>query len=280
PSRFISKFDINGDNTIGFDEFLLFQTLLSIPMDDLEVAFRLMDKDSSGKVDRTEFRQLLDAIETRAGKPSMSMRKSVHNAEGDLYGLMNTFFGADGRGQLSLATFRTFVADLREELLRLEFQYYDWRKQGWISGRDFAHSIVSCARLKHVDSYLDKCQAMPPELAGLQVTFQDFKQFREVWAQLRMLSVALEFLHNTNGCVRRSDLCWTVQHVLGVKLRPQLVDLLFYLFGDKAKDELNVNFMFQVLNRHYATGLTISYHFEQPTSSKSYLDCVRECMAK
>ncbi len=48
---------------------------------------------------------------------------------GDLYGLMNTFFGADGRGQLSLATFRTFVADLREELLRLEFQYYDWRKQ-------------------------------------------------------------------------------------------------------------------------------------------------------
>lgn len=193
--------------------------------------------------------------------------------------------------------------------------------------------------------------------------------------------MALEFLHNTNGCVRRSDLCWTVQHVLGVKLRPQLVgclarracrtvvvsaalngipalglhspsmlhacvavcltrhrlplvcdwqvDLLFYLFGDKAKDELNVNFMFQVcalgpstsicgaahslsghlestldrvgmhqggvsssrlplnlpsraqvLNRHYATGLTISYHFEQPTSSKSYLDCVRECMAK
>lgn len=126
------------------------------------------------------------------------------------------------------------------------------RLQGWISGRDFAHSVVSCARLKHVDSYLDKCQvggclgaqparkvhtasdaykvagwqhgvqrgqfahrhlvaagsnrqrgtgpravgaawlaalqAMPPELAGLQVTFQDFKQFREVWAQLRMLS--------------------------------------------------------------------------------------------
>ncbi len=118
-----------------------------------------------------------------------------------------------------------------------------------------------------------------------------------MWDPLRP-AVALEFLHNTNGCVRRSDLCWTVQHVLGVKLRPQLVgclarracrtvvvsaalngipalglhspsvlyacvaacltrhrlplmcdwqvDLLFYLFGDKAKDELNVNFMFQV----------------------------------
>lgn len=129
---------------------------------------------------------------------------------------MSTFFGADGRGELSLGTFRAFVADLRGELLRLEFEYYDWRKQvgrgrggagckgrqalggaagarlalagrqvpgptdvppppmtccppwpaprrapprqGWICGRDFAHSIVACARLKHVDSYLDKCQ--------------------------------------------------------------------------------------------------------------------------
>lgn len=30
--------------------------------------------------------------------------------------------------------------------------------QGSISGRDFAHSVVSCARLKHVDQYLDKVE--------------------------------------------------------------------------------------------------------------------------
>lgn len=42
---------------------------------------------------------------------------------------MSTFFGADGRGELSLAAFRAFVTDLRDELLRLEFEYYDWRKQ-------------------------------------------------------------------------------------------------------------------------------------------------------
>lgn len=27
--------------------------------------------------------------------------------------------------------------------------------QGFMGGRDFAHSIISCARLKHVDQYLD-----------------------------------------------------------------------------------------------------------------------------
>ena len=43
-SKVISRFDINGDDKINFDEFLLFQALLSIPVGDLEVAFRLMDK--------------------------------------------------------------------------------------------------------------------------------------------------------------------------------------------------------------------------------------------
>ena len=165
----------------------------------------------------------------------------------NLHGLLSAFFGADGRGQLSKEAFRAFVLELRDELLRLEFEWYDWRRQGAISGRDFAHSIVSCARLKHVDAYLDKCQvgggvgvgvggvgggggwggwwgggwgwgvggaggagtnslpppplldaptlrlsrqAMPAELAGLRVSFEEFRQFRDVWRQLRLLSGA------------------------------------------------------------------------------------------
>ena len=39
------------------------------------------------------------------------------------------------------------------------------RPQGSISGRDFAHSVVSCARLKHVDLYLDKTQVCGAGLA-------------------------------------------------------------------------------------------------------------------
>ncbi|PSC74405.1 ARF guanine-nucleotide exchange factor GNOM isoform B [Micractinium conductrix] len=276
-SKVISRFDINGDDKINFDEFLLFQALLSIPVGDLEVAFRLMDKDGSGKVDHDEFGQLLAAIHARANKPSVTMRKSVSSSSGgsgedNLHGLLSAFFGADGRGQLSKEAFRAFVLELRDELLRLEFEWYDWRRQGAISGRDFAHSIVSCARLKHVDAYLDKCQAMPAELAGLRVSFEEFRQFRDVWRQLRLLSVALEFMKNTGGKVGRSEFAFTVLHVLGIKLRPQIVDVMFYLFGAEG-DHLNVNYMYQVLNRHYATGLTASYQFSKEPKTKSYLEC-------
>ena len=45
----------------------------------------------------------------------------------DLYGLMSHFFGGDGRRQLSAQAFKAFICDLRAELLRLEFQHYDWQ---------------------------------------------------------------------------------------------------------------------------------------------------------
>jgi hypothetical protein len=53
----------------------------------------------------------------------------------DLHGLVSHFFGDDGSRQLSLDTFRAFVAELRAELLRLEFQHYDWQNKVGMGGR-------------------------------------------------------------------------------------------------------------------------------------------------
>lgn len=283
-SPFIQKFDIDGDAALGFEEYQLFRTLLAIPLEDLEVAFRIIDRDGNGSVDRAEFQQLVDSIHARSSKPIASMRESVKAAaeraaaEGDeAHGLMLHFFGKDGKRKLSLAAFSQFVCDLREELLRLEFKYYDWQGKGVITGRDMAYSIISCARMKHTDQYLEKVLAMPADLASMQITFSDFKQFRDMWKQLRLLSVALEFQHNMSGRVRRQDFIWTVQHVLAIQLDPKLVDILFYLFGGK-DDTLNINYMYEVMNRHYTTGLEINYKFTQPNTSKSFTHCLRECM--
>lgn len=52
------------------------------------------------------------------------------------YGLMKRFFGLDGKQALSLEAFQTFIAALRHELTRLEFNYYDYqgRVRGWVGG--------------------------------------------------------------------------------------------------------------------------------------------------
>ena len=48
--------------------------------------------------------------------------------------------------------------------------------------------MVACARLKHVDQYLDKVTAMPADLAAMRISAADFRRFREMWSQLRLLS--------------------------------------------------------------------------------------------
>lgn len=100
-----------------------------------------------------------------------------------------------------------------------------------------------------------------------------------MWSQLRLLSVALEFRRNTSGRIGREDFIWTVDHVMGIKLNPELVDLLFYLFSDDT-GSLNIRYMYEVLNRHYTTGLNLEYQFSKPVAQKSILECVRECTAK
>jgi hypothetical protein len=39
-------------------------------------------------------------------------------------------------------------------------------------------------------------------------------------------------------------------------------------------------YMYEVLNRHYTTGLNLEYQFSKPVAQKSILECVRECTAK
>ena len=36
-----------------------------------------------------------------------------------------------------------------------------------------------------------RLQGMPPALAGLRISFAEFRQFREMWRQLRLLSGVL-----------------------------------------------------------------------------------------
>lgn len=101
-SEFMKAFDVDNSGGITFDEWLVFQSLLSIPDDDVEVAFLLVDTDGSGKISKQEFSNLLSSIQTRAAKPTASIRKSAGNLKEADSGLVALFFGKNGKGELSL----------------------------------------------------------------------------------------------------------------------------------------------------------------------------------
>ncbi len=71
-------------------------------------------------------------------------------------GILISFFGKQGTKKLSLAEFSTFLAQLHEELVKLEFAHYDVLGRGSLSPVDFAHSLVATADLRNIDKLLDK----------------------------------------------------------------------------------------------------------------------------
>ncbi|KAL4548340.1 hypothetical protein Ndes2526B_g00916 [Nannochloris sp. 'desiccata'] len=284
-SRFFETFDVDSSGGISFDEWLLFDVLLSIPEDEVDVAFALMDHNGNGSVDRQEFSKVLTAIQARASHPSSIQHKinaDLMSADG---GLVKQFFGTDGKKELTPGSFKKFLAEMREALTRLEFQYYDYNDKGYITARDLALSIVGHARIKHVDGYLDKIDDMPKDLSQKRITYEEFRMLRLVWRRLRQLSVALEFMKSSSGMDFTPDeFIDIVLRVMKFKLPQTMVDVLYHLFGNQ-NGGLNTAFMMSVMDRSFETGPVIGGDQSGKKSgsgggSKSFFDCVSECTAK
>ena len=92
-----------------------------------------------------------------------------------------------------------------------------------------------------------------------------------------------------HGKVYAADFKKILKRVLHIDLPQVQVDILFYLFGEEGdhggegegKKGLNVNYLFQVLNRHYCvTGLssTSSMAGKKHGEERGFLECVTSCM--
>ncbi|XVE63628.1 hypothetical protein DITRI_Ditri07aG0034900 [Diplodiscus trichospermus] len=65
-------------------------------------------------------------------------------------GLVEYFFGSDGKTCLKHDKFVQFLRDLHDEILKLEFAHYDYKLHGTISAKHFALSLVASADITHV----------------------------------------------------------------------------------------------------------------------------------
>lgn len=287
PSSFFLHFDVDGNGIISFDEFLLFRVLLAMPIHQLEACFKLVDKNGSGAIDQEEFRELM-SLTAGAARPTHSVtRHSVKNLTDAKGGLLEHFFEG-GKRQLTMATFSEFLLAMREEMGRLEFAHYDFSKRGFMTGTDFAHGVVGTVRLKHLDSYLDLIDKMPDDLAKAHISYDEFLTFRRIIEQLQSLYVAMDFWEAVHGKICKQDLTEIIDRVLGKKLSSKQIDILFYLFTDQFRQQhggdasFNVNFFYQVMNRHWCTGTSNAAHMMGRRSSepanRGFMECLSRCM--
>ncbi|KAJ6296246.1 hypothetical protein OIU78_024149 [Salix suchowensis] len=125
--------------------YIFFVTLLSIPESSFSVAFKMFDLDNNGQIDREEFKKVMGLMraQNRQGAShrdgrrfGLKVAEPVENG-----GLLEYFFGKDGKTCLQHERFVQFLRDLHDEILRLEFAHYDYRSCGTISAKDITISL-------------------------------------------------------------------------------------------------------------------------------------------
>uniref|UniRef100_A0A5B7B8T4 EF-hand domain-containing protein n=1 Tax=Davidia involucrata TaxID=16924 RepID=A0A5B7B8T4_DAVIN len=281
PSKFFMLFDMNNDGLISFKEYIFFVTLLSIPESSFSVAFKMYDIDNNGEIDRKEFKKVMalmrahnrqGALHRDGHRSGLRVSGSVENG-----GLVEYFFGKDGKKCLQHEKFVQFLKSLHDEMLELEFAHYDYKSRGTISAKDFALSMVASADLRHLNKLLDRVDELNEDshLSNACITREEFKKFGELRRRLQPFSLALFSYGEVTGLLTRKDFQRAALQVCGVSLPENVVEIIFHVFDANRDGNLSLDEFVRVLQKR-------ERDVAQPTEAgvMEFLSCCWNCKSQ
>ncbi|XP_059641119.1 calcium uptake protein, mitochondrial [Cornus florida] len=255
PSEFFMLFDTNNDGLIEFKEYIFFVTLLSIPESSFSVAFKMFDIDNNGEINREEFKKVMALMRAhnRQGafhrdglRAGLRFGGFVENG-----GLVEYFFGKDGKKCLQHEDFFHFLRSLHTEMLNLEFAHYDYKLRGTISAKDFALSMVASADMRHLNKLLDRVDELDKEshLSNIRISLEEFKNFAQLHRSLQPFSLALFSYGKVNGLLTRKDFQRAASQVCSVSLTDNVIEIIFHVFDANRDGKISADEFVRVLQQ-------------------------------
>ncbi|OMO80257.1 Calcium-binding EF-hand [Corchorus olitorius] len=228
PSQFFMLFDTNNDGLISFPE--------EIDRDEFKKVMTLM---------REQNRQ---TARHRDGRRALGIKVTEPVENG---GLVEYFFGSDGKTCLKHDKFVQFLRDLHDEILRLEFAHYDFKVNGTISAKDFALSLVASADIRHINKLLDRVDELNNQshLKDIRVTFEEFKNFAELRKKLQSFSLAIFSYGKVNGVLTKKDFQRAASQVCEISITDNVVDIIFHVFDANRDGNLSADEFVRVVQR-------------------------------
>ncbi|GAB4854622.1 hypothetical protein Ancab_023205 [Ancistrocladus abbreviatus] len=217
------------------------------------VAFKMFDIDNNGVIHKEEFKKVMGLMraQTRQGashcdglRAGIKLGHSVENG-----GLVEYFFGKDGKTCLQHDKFVQFLRSLHDEILRLEFSHYDYMSRGSISAKDFALSVVASADIKHINKLLEQVDEIDNDanLCNIHISEDEFRKFAELRKRLQPFSLALFSYGKINGLLTKKDFQRAASQVCDVHLSENVVNIIFHVFDANRDGSLSANEFLRVL---------------------------------
>ncbi|OBZ81449.1 Calcium-binding mitochondrial carrier protein Aralar1 [Choanephora cucurbitarum] len=166
---------------ISFDDFVIFEDLLSKPDAEYEVAFRVFDVEGTGKVTFDQFKSVL----------SSNMPADAVPFDFDCDWLKLYIGSKEGHHELSYQEFTQLIKGLQGERLRQEFKHYDKDQSGYIAPEDFKKIILDVAKHKLSDDVIDHLPTLCNLTSGNKISFSSVVAFHNVIRNIDMVELVI-----------------------------------------------------------------------------------------
>lgn len=114
-------------------------------------------------------------------------------------------------------TFQEFCLTSHDtlQMLRLEFDHYDYKLRGTISAKDFGLSMVAAADMNNLNRLLAQVNELNDKLhlRDIRITLEEFKSFAQLCKQVLPFSFALFSYGKVNGLLTKEDFQRAASHV-------------------------------------------------------------------
>eukprot|EP01084_Bolivina_argentea_P200439 342760_1 len=176
---------------MSLSEFIVITSLLSIPPSDFEFVFRIFDMDGNGKMDGSEFIFLLEHFKQR----NTSNYKVTADNVIKKTTIWKYLFGRQQDKMLTLEEFQQFLYQLRESILRMEYERYCGDITNRLSPKNFAMSLVSYAHHSDVSYYVARVSRMPKifNKSEYSVSYEEFMDFNRCLFEIHDIMKALRY---------------------------------------------------------------------------------------
>lgn len=277
---------LDGQDGISLHEWLLIDALISFPIHDIHILFRLVDTDGNGVIDVEELLKLFLAVQRRSSLDHTELQgshrgllESALRNSSLVKGLIKDHHKSDkiNTKGITIEDLEDFCQRLRDDLLSLEFHYYSQGAEN-ISGENLAISLVSCADIQVIDQYLDKVDGLPEKLKNVAFDFEDYKTVSKVISNIKDLASAALFYVKIFGPIDRGvfgKLVCQIKKDTG-QISQSSLDILFHLFSD-SNGTFHIDDMYGVLKSHFQNR-TVGVSNTDIPAQESFLACCLNCL--
>ena len=260
---FFKSWDHDTEGALSYGDYILFSTLLTIPLHDVEAAFRMFDEDQNGSLDAQEFTAMMRVLRTltrqgaSAGPARTGGLSAAEASEASLddASVSAAFFGKNGKQVLTLKAFKAFMQSLAAAMTALEFAHYDGDGDGRLTPADFGLSLVAGVPVHTLPEFLGRVAKLEkavhtPKAAVPHITLAEFQAFKALLPQLTKLRAAVTAFDAHHGELSRPALERALKRVCGIVLAPTVLDVLFCVFDADGDGSLSVAEFFDVMERN------------------------------